>query len=123
MTRGHGLTAVDGTIALIAILLIVQMWLLTATLEAYLAGHSDLSSQPLSFPASSWPLAWDYSSSSIESIEVCVHGRRGNRNAEQIGPPKDPANVVDLLLECHERIRSFIALAIRLGAAENPSGG
>jgi len=26
---------------LIAILLIVQMWLLTATLEAYLAGHSE----------------------------------------------------------------------------------
>jgi len=41
MTRGHGLTAIDGTIALIAILLIVQMWLLTATLEAYLAGHSE----------------------------------------------------------------------------------
>ena len=41
MTRGHGLTAIDGAIALIAILLIVQMWLLTATLEAYLAGHSE----------------------------------------------------------------------------------
>ena len=41
MTRGHGLTAIDGAIALIAILLVVQMWLLTATLEAYLAGHSE----------------------------------------------------------------------------------
>ena len=41
MTRGHGLTAIDGAIALIAILLIVQMWLLSATLEAYLAGHSE----------------------------------------------------------------------------------
>jgi len=39
VTRGHGLTAIDGAIALIAILLVVQMWLLTATLEAYLAGH------------------------------------------------------------------------------------
>ena len=39
----------------------------------------------------------------------------------QIGPPKDPSDVVDLLLECHERIRSFVALAIRLGNAENPS--
>jgi iron-sulfur cluster repair protein YtfE (RIC family) len=28
---------------------------------------------------------------------------------------------VDLLLECHERIRYFIALAIRLESAENPS--
>jgi hypothetical protein len=35
----RGLTAIDGALALIAILLIVQMWLLTATLEAFLAGH------------------------------------------------------------------------------------
>lgn len=32
-------TAIDGAIALIAILLIVQMWLLTAALEAYLGGR------------------------------------------------------------------------------------
>lgn len=37
--RTRGLTAIDGAIALIAVLLIVQMWLLTATLEAFLAGH------------------------------------------------------------------------------------
>jgi uncharacterized membrane protein (DUF485 family) len=37
--RARSLTAVNGAIALIAILLIVQMWLLTATLEAFLAGH------------------------------------------------------------------------------------
>ena len=35
----RSLTAIDGAIALIAVLLIVQMWLLTATLEAFLAGH------------------------------------------------------------------------------------
>ena len=35
----RGLTAIDGAIAMIAVLLIVQMWLLTATLEAYLGGH------------------------------------------------------------------------------------
>jgi len=29
----------DGAIALIAILLIVQMWVLTASLESFLAGH------------------------------------------------------------------------------------
>ena len=34
-----GLTAIDGALALISVLLIVQMWLLTATLESYLAGH------------------------------------------------------------------------------------
>jgi len=34
-------TAIDGAIALIAVLLIVQMWLLTATLEAFLAGHRE----------------------------------------------------------------------------------
>lgn len=37
-TRKHGLTSIDGALALIALLLIVQMWLLTATLESYLAG-------------------------------------------------------------------------------------
>ena len=37
--EARGLTAIDGALALIAILLIVQMWLLTAALEAYLAGH------------------------------------------------------------------------------------
>ncbi|HLH31493.1 MAG TPA: DUF6755 family protein [Terriglobia bacterium] len=41
MTRKSGLTAIDGAIALIAILLVVQMWLLTATLESYLAGHPE----------------------------------------------------------------------------------
>ena len=35
----RGLTAIDGALAMIAILLIVQMWLLTATLESFLAGH------------------------------------------------------------------------------------
>ena len=40
--RQHrGLTAIDAVMALIAILLAVQMWLLTATLDAYLAGHTD----------------------------------------------------------------------------------
>lgn len=37
--RNRGLTAIDAALSLISILLIVQMWLLTATLEAYLAGR------------------------------------------------------------------------------------
>jgi len=37
----RGLTAIDGAMALIAILLIVQIWLLSATLESYLAGHRE----------------------------------------------------------------------------------
>jgi hypothetical protein len=41
MKRRGGLTAIDGAISLIAILLVIQMWLLTATLEAYLGGHSE----------------------------------------------------------------------------------
>jgi hypothetical protein len=36
----RGLVAIDGALALVAILLIVQIWLLSATLEAFLAGHS-----------------------------------------------------------------------------------
>jgi hypothetical protein len=35
------ITALDGTAALIILLLMVQVWLLSATLDAYLAGHSD----------------------------------------------------------------------------------
>jgi predicted Co/Zn/Cd cation transporter (cation efflux family) len=38
----RGLTAIDGALALIALLLIVQMWLLTATLESFLAGHHEV---------------------------------------------------------------------------------
>ncbi|MFN7997561.1 MAG: DUF6755 family protein [Bryobacteraceae bacterium] len=45
MTHGphpqRGLTAIDGAMVLIVILLIVQIWLLTATLESFLAGHKD----------------------------------------------------------------------------------
>jgi hypothetical protein len=40
--EGRGLTAIDGALALVAVLLVVQMWLLTATLEAYLAGHHEV---------------------------------------------------------------------------------
>lgn len=34
------MTAMDAAIALDAILLIIQMWVLTASLEGYLAGHT-----------------------------------------------------------------------------------
>jgi F0F1-type ATP synthase assembly protein I len=36
----RGLVAVDGAMALIVILLIFQIWLLSATLETFLAGHT-----------------------------------------------------------------------------------
>jgi hypothetical protein len=36
------IAAITAALALIALLLIIQMWLLTATLEAYLAGHLDV---------------------------------------------------------------------------------
>ncbi len=39
--QSRGLTAIDGAMALIVILLMVQIWLLSATLEAYLAGHRE----------------------------------------------------------------------------------
>jgi hypothetical protein len=37
----RGVSGIDGALALIVILLIVQMWWLTASLEAYLSGHHD----------------------------------------------------------------------------------
>lgn len=39
--QSRGLTAIDGAMALIVILLMVQVWLLSATLESYLAGHRE----------------------------------------------------------------------------------
>ena len=35
----RGLTAIDGSIALIVVLLMMQIWLLSATLDGYLSGH------------------------------------------------------------------------------------
>ena len=40
--QDRGLTAMDGAIALIALLLILQMWVLTASLESFLAGHREV---------------------------------------------------------------------------------
>lgn len=40
--RERGMTVMDAAIALDAFLLIVQMWVLTASLEAYLEGHSGI---------------------------------------------------------------------------------
>jgi hypothetical protein len=37
----RGLTAIDAAMALIVILLMVQIWLLSATLESYLAGRHE----------------------------------------------------------------------------------
>ena len=37
--QNRGLTAINGVISLIIVLLVVQIWLLSATLAAYLAGH------------------------------------------------------------------------------------
>jgi len=39
--QGRGLTVIDGALALIVMLLMVQIWLLSATLDAYLAGHGE----------------------------------------------------------------------------------
>jgi hypothetical protein len=37
----RGITAIDGAMALMVFLLIVQVWLLFASLETYLAGHRE----------------------------------------------------------------------------------
>lgn len=39
--QNRGLTAINGAMALIILLLIVQVWLLSATLENFLAGHRE----------------------------------------------------------------------------------
>ena len=39
----HGTTAMDGALVLIAVLLLVQMWLLSASLDTFLAGHRETS--------------------------------------------------------------------------------
>lgn len=40
--QSRGLTAIDGAMALIVILLMVQIWLLSATLDAFLSGHREV---------------------------------------------------------------------------------
>jgi len=40
--RRGDLTAIDAALTLLGIVLVVQIWLLTATLESYLAGHHDV---------------------------------------------------------------------------------
>jgi len=40
--QSRGLTAIDGAMALIVVLLMVQVWLLSATLDAYLSGHREV---------------------------------------------------------------------------------
>lgn len=40
--QNRGLTAIDGAMVLIVVLLIVQIWLLSATLESFLAGHREV---------------------------------------------------------------------------------
>jgi uncharacterized membrane-anchored protein len=37
--QSRGLTAIDAVASLIVIILVVQVWLLSATLDSYLAGH------------------------------------------------------------------------------------
>ncbi len=37
----RGLTAIDAITALIVILLVIQIWLLSATLDTFLAGHTE----------------------------------------------------------------------------------
>ncbi len=37
----RGLSAIDGAMALIVVLLMTQIWLLSATLETYLEGHHE----------------------------------------------------------------------------------
>ena len=41
LPQNRGLTAIDGAMVLMVILLIVQVWLLSATLESFLAGHRE----------------------------------------------------------------------------------
>ena len=38
----RGLTAIDGAMALVVVLLMVQIWLLSATLDAFLDGHAEV---------------------------------------------------------------------------------
>jgi predicted Co/Zn/Cd cation transporter (cation efflux family) len=42
LKQKKGLVAIDGAMALIVVLLIVQIWLLSSALEALLAGHTDV---------------------------------------------------------------------------------
>ena len=47
--QNRGLTAIGGAMSLIAILLIVQIWLLSAALESFLAGNRNAALPAASF--------------------------------------------------------------------------
>ncbi len=49
--RTRGLTAIAGAMSLIVVLVIVQVWLLTATLQAYLAGRPAVALPAAAFSA------------------------------------------------------------------------
>jgi iron-sulfur cluster repair protein YtfE (RIC family) len=51
----------------------------------------------------------------------CNPGKGDAEMLIKIGDLKEPSGIVDLLLECHERIRSFVDLACHLGEATAPS--
>ncbi len=39
--RNHGLAAIDAVTGILVILLVVQIWVLSATLDTFLAGHAE----------------------------------------------------------------------------------
>lgn len=75
--RNQAMVAIDGALALIAVLLIVQMWLLSATLEAYLGGRDNVV-----VPAAAV---------SVALCVMCLVLAAFIRKAGQAGP-KDPAD-------------------------------
>ena len=39
--QNRGLTAIDAVTALLVVVLVIQVWILSSTLDTYLAGHSE----------------------------------------------------------------------------------
>lgn len=69
--------AIDAVMAMVILVLVVQMWLLTATLESYLAGH-----RGVAFPAF-------LSSSALFAVCAFLYRlvRRIDRTPEGVGAP------------------------------------
>src|SRR5512138_1878024 len=54
-------------------------------------------------------------------LRLATGASRRTRMLTNIGKPPAPTGTLDLLVECHERIRSFLALARRIADARSPA--
>ena len=77
--QSRGLTAIDAVTALLVIVLVIQIWLLSATLDSFLAGHTE----------TALPAAIVSGLLSVACFGLYVFVRRVDRHARPAGRSED----------------------------------